>query len=100
MWDLSPLGAGWPPKVAYRVAMPTGMLSMGSGEGCHLLDSGDCLGTSEGETVVVGCPSVGEVLCGEMSGVMEVFAQVRGGTRQPECFQVVVDCCTRQTDKW
>ena len=67
-WDLSPLGAGGPPKVAFGVAPPIGMLSMGSGEGCHLLGLGDCLGTSVGETAVVGCSSMGEVLCGKMSG--------------------------------
>ena len=41
--DLSPLGAGWgPPRVAFRVVPPMGMLSTGSGEGCHLLGLGDC----------------------------------------------------------
>ena len=54
--------------MAFGVALPIGMLSMGSGKECHLLGLGDCLGASEGETVVVGCPSVGEVLCSEMSG--------------------------------
>ena len=44
------------------------MLSMGSGEGSCLLGLGDCLGTSVGELAVVGCSSMGEVLCGNMSG--------------------------------
>ena len=62
------LGLGGPPKVAFGVALPIGMLSMGSGKGCHLLGLGDCLGTGVGERAVVGCSSRGEVLCGEMSG--------------------------------
>ena len=62
------LGLGGPPKVAFGVAPPIGMLSMGSGEGCHLLGLGDCLGASVGGTVVVGCSSTGEVLCGKTSG--------------------------------
>ena len=61
---------GWssPPKVAFGVAPPIGMLSMGSGKGCHLLSLGDCLGVSVGELAVVGCSSMGEALCGETSG--------------------------------
>ena len=66
--DLLPLGAGGPPTVAFGVELPIGVLSMGSGKGCHLLGLGDCLGTGVGETAVVGCPSTGEVLCGRMSG--------------------------------
>ena len=66
--DLSPLGAGGPPKVAFGVALPIGMLSMGSGKGCCLLGLGDCLGAGVGETAVVGCSSMGDALCGEMSG--------------------------------
>ena len=62
------LGLGGPLKVAFGVAPPIGVLSMGSGKGCHLLGLGDCLGTSEGEMVAVGCPSTGEVLCSETSG--------------------------------
>ena len=68
MWDLLPLGAGGPPKVAFGVAPPIGMLSMGCGKGCCLLGLGDCLGTGVGETAVVGCSSMGEVLCGNTSG--------------------------------
>ena len=62
------LGLGGPPKVAFGVAPPIGMLSTGSGEGCLLLGLGDCLGTSVGGMVVVGCSSMGEVLCGETRG--------------------------------
>ena len=54
--------------MAFGVAPPIGMLSMGSGKGCHLLGLGDCLGASEGEMVAVGCCSMGEVLCSETSG--------------------------------
>ena len=68
IWDLSPLGAGGPPEVAFGVALPIGMLSMRSGKGCHLLGLGDCLGTGVGEMAVVGCSSMGEVLCGNTSG--------------------------------
>ena len=74
------LGLGGPPKVALGVALPIGVPSTGSGEGCCLLDLGDCLGTSVGETGAVSCPSVGEVLCGETSG------DDGGVTMQPECF--------------
>ena len=62
------LGLGGPPKVVFGVALPIGMLSMGSGEGCHLLGLGDCLGASVIETVVVSCSSMRDVFCGEMSG--------------------------------
>ena len=57
------LGLGSPPEVALGVALPIGMLSMGSGKGCCLLGIGDCLGASVGETAAVGCSSMGEVLC-------------------------------------
>ena len=43
-WDLSLLGAGGPPGVAFEVVLPKSMLSTGSGEGCHF-GLGDCLGT-------------------------------------------------------
>ena len=62
------LGPGGPPKVAFGMATPIGMLSMGSGEGCHLIGLGDCLGTGVGEPAAVGCSSMGEVLCGNTSG--------------------------------
>ena len=68
MWDLLSLGAGGPPKVAFGVAPPIGMFSMGSGKGCHLLGLEDCLGTGVGELAAVGCSSMGEVLCDNTSG--------------------------------
>ena len=64
---LSPLGAGDPPRVAFGVVLPIGMVSTGSGKGCHLLGLGGCLGTGVGEVAVVGCSSMGEVFCGRMS---------------------------------
>ena len=59
---------GGPPEVAFGVALPIGMLSMGSGEGCHLLGLGDCLGIGVGGMVAVGSSSEGEVFCGKASG--------------------------------
>ena len=80
------LGLGGPPKVAFGVAQPVGMLSMGSGEGCCLLGLGDCLSTSVGETVAVSCSSTGEVLCGETNGGNRGVAQVGCGMKLPEHF--------------
>ena len=57
-----------PPKVAFGVAPPIGVLFTGSGKGCCLLGLGDCLGISMGGTVAVGCSPMGEVFCGEASG--------------------------------
>ena len=51
------LGLGSPPRVAFGVALPIGMLPISSGKGCHLLGLGDCLGTGVGEVAVVGCSS-------------------------------------------
>ena len=66
---LLPLGAGGPPRVAFGVVPPIGMLSIGSGQGCCLLGLIDCtLGIGGGETAVVGCSSTGEILCGWTSG--------------------------------
>ena len=62
------LGLGSPPRVAFEVVPPIGMLSTGSGKGCCLLGLGDCLDTGEGEAAEVGCSSMGEVFCGRMSG--------------------------------
>ena len=62
------MGLGGPPKVAFGVEPPIGMLSTGSGEGCHLLGLEDCVGTGVGETMAVGCSSMGEVLCGMTRG--------------------------------
>ena len=65
---LLPLGTGGPPRVAFGVVQPIGMLSTGSGKGCHLLGLGDCLVTGVGEAAVVGCSSIEEVFCGRTSG--------------------------------
>ena len=67
-WDLSPFGAGGPPRVAFEVVLPRGILSTGSGEGCHLLGLGDCLGTGVGGTAEVGCSSTGKALCDRTNG--------------------------------
>ena len=62
------LELGGPPRVAFGVVLPIGMLSTGSGKGSHLLGLGDCLGTGVGEAAAVGCSSMGEIFCGRMSG--------------------------------
>ena len=62
------LGLGGPPRVAFGVVPPIGMLSTGSGKGCCLLGLGDHLGTGEGGVAAVGCSSMGEVFCGRTSG--------------------------------
>ena len=54
--------------MAFGVVLPIGMLSTGSGKGCHLLGLGDCLGAGEGGVAAVGCSSLGEVFCGRTSG--------------------------------
>ena len=67
-WNLSPLGAGEPSKVALDVVPPRGMSFTGSGEGCHLLGLEECLGAGEeGTTVANGC-SVGEAPCDKVNG--------------------------------
>ena len=63
------LRLGGPPEVAFGVALPIGMLSMGSGKECHHLGLGDCLGISVDGMVTVGCSSMGEVFYGKASGV-------------------------------
>ena len=60
------LELGGPSKVAFNVVPPRGMLSKGSGKGCHLLGLGDCLGTGAGGEAEVGCSSTGEALCNMM----------------------------------
>ena len=62
------LELGSPPRVAFGVVPPIGMLSTGSGKGCCLLGLGDCLVTGEGEAAAAGCSSAGEVFCGRTSG--------------------------------
>ena len=56
------LELGGPPGVIFKVVPPKGMLSTGSGEGCHVLGLGDCLGTGVGGMAEVGCSSTGEAL--------------------------------------
>ena len=53
------LGLWGPPRVAFGVVLPIGMLSTGSGKKYHLLGLGDCLGAGVGEAAVVGCSSTG-----------------------------------------
>ena len=65
---LTPLGAGGPPRVAFGVALPIGMLPTGSDKGCYLLGLGDCLGTGVGGVAVVGCSSMGGIFRGRTSG--------------------------------
>ena len=49
--------------VALDVVPPRGMLSTGSGEGCHLLGLGECTGTGAGgDAEAYGC-LVGEAPC-------------------------------------
>ena len=62
------LELGGPPGVSFGVVPPRGTLSTGSGEGCHLLGLGDCLGTGVGGAAEMGCSSTGEVLHGGASG--------------------------------
>ena len=71
------LGLGGPPRVAFGVVPPIGMLSTGSGKGCHLLGLGDCLGTDVGEAAVVGCSCTWEKssAAGRVE-VTEVFALI------------------------
>ena len=61
-------GLGGPPRVAFGVVLPIGVLSTGSDKGCCLLGLGDCLGAGVGEAAAAGCSSMGEVFCGMMSG--------------------------------
>ena len=62
------LELGGPTGVTFEVVPPKGMLSMGSGEGCHLLGQGDCLGTDAGGAAGAGFSSIGEVLCDRTKG--------------------------------
>ena len=55
-------------KVVLDVAPPRGMLSPGSGEGCHLLGLGDCLDTGMGRAAGADCSSAGEVLHDRVNG--------------------------------
>ena len=62
------LELGGPTGVTFKVVLPRGILSTVSGEGCHLLGLGDCLGTGVGGEAEVSCSSTGEVLCSRVSG--------------------------------
>ena len=62
------LELGGPSEVFLVVVPPRGMLSTGSGEGCHLLGLGECSGTrEEGAAVADGC-SIGEAPCDKVNG--------------------------------
>ena len=50
------------------VVLPRGMLSAGSGEGCHLLGLGDCSGTGVGGAAEVDSCSTGEAPCDKVNG--------------------------------
>ena len=67
-WDFLLFRAGGPPRVAFKVVLPKGVLSTESGKGCHLLGIGDCLSTGMGGAAEVGCDSTGEALCNRMTG--------------------------------
>ena len=62
------LELGGSPGVTFKVVLPKGMLSTGSGEGCHPLGLGDCLGTGAGGVAKTGCSSTGEALHNRMNG--------------------------------
>ena len=62
------LELGGPSEVALDVVPPRGMLSTGSGEGCHLLGLGECSGTSRGGAAEADGCSVGEALCDKVNG--------------------------------
>ena len=55
------LGGGFSGAVLGVVLLGS-MLSTGSGEGCHLLGLGDCLGAGAGGAAGAGCPYAGVVL--------------------------------------
>ena len=59
---------GGSPRVTFKVVLPKGMLSTGSGEGCHLLGLGDCLGTGVGGAAETGYSSTGEALHDRTNG--------------------------------
>ena len=56
---LSLLGLACPPSIAFGVALPIGVLPIGSGKGCHLFGLGDCLGIGVGGVAMGGCSSTG-----------------------------------------
>ena len=79
------LELGGPARVAFEVVLPKGMLSTGSGEGCHLLGLGDCLGTGVWmKWLKWGVLPLGKPYAIEQMGVMEVFAPIKCGRKQLE----------------
>ena len=67
-WTSCLLELGGPPTFAFEVVLPRGVLSTGSGEGCHLVGQGDCSSTGVGGAAEVSCSPTGEVLCSRVSG--------------------------------
>ena len=59
---------GGPSEVALDMVLPRGMLSTGSGEGCHLLGLGDCAGTGAGGAAEADSCSAGESPCDKVNG--------------------------------
>ena len=62
------LELGGPSEVALDMVLPRGMLSTGSGKGCHLLGLGDCSGTGTGGSAGVDGCSAGEAPCDKVNG--------------------------------
>ena len=63
------------------MVLPIGILSTGSGEGCHLLGLRDCFGTGVGGAAEVGCSSTGKSSVAGQVEAMEVFAPIRYGRK-------------------
>ena len=62
------LELGGPSEVSLDMVLPRGILSTGSGEGCHFLGLGDCLGAGMGGATGVDCCSAGEAPCDKGNG--------------------------------
>ena len=62
------LGLGGPPCIVFGVALPIGMLPIGSGKGCCLFSLGDCLGIGVGGAAVGGSSSAGGAFHGRLCG--------------------------------
>ena len=62
------LDLGGPSEVALDVVLPRGVLSTGSGEGCHLLGLGECSGTSTGGAAEADGCLVREAPCDKVNG--------------------------------
>ena len=61
------LELGGPSEVALDVVLPRGMLSTGSGEGCHLLGLWECLGTGAGGAAEADGCLAGEAPCDKVN---------------------------------